>query len=70
MMERDAIFAGATYRTAGGGQYRVVTRDGQKLTIQRTDDPKSRDVFECSLGRFAARAESEVAPLVPNGDRQ
>lgn len=63
MLDRDLIKAGIIYRTAGGGHYRVVTKDGQNLTIQRTDDRRSRDIFDCSLSRFAARAVSEMPAL-------
>jgi len=62
MMDRDLIKAGIVYRTAGGGQYRVVTMNDQKLTIQRIDDRSSMDIFECSLGSFAARAIHEHQP--------
>jgi len=60
MMDRNLIKAGSVYRTAGGGHYRVVTREDQNLIIQRVDDRYSKDTFECSLGRFAARAVSEM----------
>jgi hypothetical protein len=57
MMDRDAIKPRVTYRTAGGSLYRVLTREGQKLTIQRVDETET---YECSVGRFAARAISAL----------
>jgi hypothetical protein len=60
MMDRDLIKAGAIYRTPAGARYRVVTKDGQNLTIQNVSDKHSEEIFECSLGRFAARAVAEV----------
>jgi hypothetical protein len=55
MMNREEIKAGGTYRTAGGSLWRVLAREGEKLTIRRIDEAETH---ECSVGRFAARAIS------------